>query len=323
MGRKHEKIALEVTDNHEIEAKKNKNRAEARHNRKIEEAKSEVVVEVKKGKQKKKKEKREKREEPQNNGLVLDCDEGGELLNGSDEASEKNQKKKKKHKREEEKEFLDNGSDCAKEGETLNGKKKKQKKETDVGSFSNGSSQECDGKNKYEAVVEKERQSHGGVVVSGKNIQESKYAELKSFAESGLPKEVLKCCKNFDKPSPIQSHSWPFLLNGRDFIGIAATGSGKTLAFGIPSIMHVLQKHKNKTLKKVNPLCLVLSPTRELAQQISDVLCDAGKPCGLQSVCIYGGASKGPQISALKSGVDIVIGTAGRLKDLIEMGICL
>ncbi|CAL5436244.1 unnamed protein product [Camellia sinensis] len=159
-----------------------------------------------------------------------------------------------------------------------------------------------------------------GAVVSGKDIKESQYAALKSFVESGLPKDVLECCKNFDKPSPIQSHSWPFLLNGRDFIGI--TAMGKTLAFGVPAIMHVLQKRQNKTSKRVNPLCLVLSPTRELAQQISDVLCDAGKPCGLQSVCLYGGTSKGPQISALKSGVDVVIGTPGRLMDLIEMGIC-
>ncbi|KAK2995036.1 hypothetical protein RJ640_024479 [Escallonia rubra] len=162
-----------------------------------------------------------------------------------------------------------------------------------------------------------------GVVVSGKDVNDSKYGALKSFEEARLPDEVVECCKNFDKPSPIQSHSWPFLLDGRDFIGIAATGSGKTLAFGIPAMMHVLSKRKNKTSKKVNPLCLVLSPTRELAQQIADVLCDAGKPSGVRSVCVYGGTSKGPQISSLKSGVDIVIGTPGRLKDLIEMGVCI
>ncbi|KAF9625426.1 hypothetical protein IFM89_022739 [Coptis chinensis] len=72
----------------------------------------------------------------------------------------------------------------------------------------------------------------------------------------------------------------------------------------------------------MNPLAFVLSPTRELAQQIADVLCEAGKSCGVSSVCVYGGTSKGPQISSLKAGVDIVIGTPGRLKDLIEMGFC-
>ncbi|KAK6129931.1 hypothetical protein DH2020_036325 [Rehmannia glutinosa] len=195
---------------------------------------------------------------------------------------------------------------------------------TEKRGYSNDGSAEKPGKKKKEDKLEgtEETIEGSGVVVSGKNVNDSKYKALNSFAESELPSEVLECCKAFDKPSPIQSHSWPFLLDGRDFIGIAATGSGKTLAFGIPAIMHVLSKRKSRTSKKVNPLCLVLSPTRELAQQISDVLCDAGKPSRVQSVCIYGGTSKGPQISALKSGVDIVIGTPGRLKDLMEMGVC-
>ncbi|XP_004512453.1 DEAD-box ATP-dependent RNA helicase 5 [Cicer arietinum] len=161
------------------------------------------------------------------------------------------------------------------------------------------------------------------IAVTGKNAEDAKYAAVKTFVDSGLPENVLECCKGFEKPSPIQSLTWPFLLDGRDLIGIAATGSGKTLAFGIPAIMHVLNKRKSKgSSKGRNPLCLMLSPTRELAQQISDVLCDAGKSCGVESICLYGGTSKGPQISALKSGVDIVIGTPGRIQDLVEMGIC-
>ncbi|KAK8950363.1 DEAD-box ATP-dependent RNA helicase 5 [Platanthera guangdongensis] len=161
-----------------------------------------------------------------------------------------------------------------------------------------------------------------GVVVSGKGVKDSKYRALGSFADSGLPAEVVDCCKNFTNPSPIQAHAWPFLLDGRDFIGIAATGSGKTLAFGVPALMHILGKDDKTKQRKAVPRCLVLSPTRELAQQISDVLRDAASPCGITSVCMYGGTSKGPQISALRAGVDIVIGTPGRLKDLIEMGIC-
>lgn len=167
-----------------------------------------------------------------------------------------------------------------------------------------------------------EIQSLEGVVVSGEGVTDSKYKALDSFADSGLPAEVVDCCKNFTYPSPIQAHAWPFLLDGRDFIGIAATGSGKTLAFGVPALMHILGKDNKKKQRKAVPRCLVLSPTRELAQQISDVLRDAASPCGITSVCVYGGTSKGPQISALRAGVDIVIGTPGRLKDLIEMGIC-
>ncbi|CAH1442995.1 unnamed protein product [Lactuca virosa] len=247
--------------------KKIKNRD---HKRKLEDPEPELVVESKKDKKKKK----EKVETPQ------EIVNGNEILNGSDELSEK--KKKKKQKKEEEEEGIKNNG-----GE-----------------------------------VEEVRETEDNVVVSGKDINDSKYKALSSFSESKLSEELLECCKNFNNPSPIQSNSWPFLLHGRDFIGIAKTGSGKTLAFGIPAMNHILNKRKNKPTKKVTPLCLVLSPTRELAQQIFDVLSEAGKPSGVRSVCVYGGTSKGPQISALKSGMDIVVGTPGRLKDLIEMGVC-
>ncbi|XP_058224557.1 DEAD-box ATP-dependent RNA helicase 5 [Rhododendron vialii] len=312
-----------ITDNHELEAQKKSKKQK----RKLELIEPEVVVvEAKKEKKKKKNDKR-------GDGFVVDCVEGGEIVDGSAEVGEKKKKKdRKENKREKEEEFLGNGS-----GGIGKKEKKKHKEEREGRGLKNGlapdeakrevvsgSCEKPDGNNRNGAIVDgDERRSHGDVVVSGKDIKEIKYTALNSFAESGLPKEVLECCQGFEKPSPIQSHSWPFLLNNRDFIGIAATGSGKTLAFGVPAIMHILQKRKNKTSKRLNPLCLVLSPTRELAQQISDVLCAAGKPCGLQSVCVYGGTSKGPQISALKSGVDIVIGTPGRLKDLIEMGVCV
>lgn len=95
-------------------------------------------------------------------------------------------------------------------------KKKKKSKETSFSEEGNGN---------LKAEIE-ETKEIGGVIVSGKETKESKYKALNSFAESGLPNDVLECCKNFSKPSPIQSHAWPFLLDGRDFIGIAATGSG-------------------------------------------------------------------------------------------------
>lgn len=70
-----------------------------------------------------------------------------------------------------------------------------------------------------------------GVVVSGNGVKDPKYRALSAFADSGLPDEVLHCCKTFSNPSPIQAHAWPFLLDGRDFIGIAATGSGTVMPF--------------------------------------------------------------------------------------------
>ncbi|TMX00286.1 hypothetical protein EJD97_001087 [Solanum chilense] len=259
--------------------------SKSQQKRKLEDAEvEEVVVESKKEKKKKKKQKQKQEEDGSNgNTGTLDGSNGNtEIFDGSAELSEK--KKSKKEKKSKVKEGnLDDGSDVT----VVNGEVK---------------------------------ESSTNVVVTGKGANESKYKALEKFVDAGLPSEVLECCKNFEKPSPIQSHSWPFLLDGRDFIGIARTGSGKTLAFGIPAIMHITSKRKSK--KSKNPVCLVLSPTRELAQQISDVLCEAGKPTGVQSVCLYGGIDKHHQKASLRSGVDIVIGTPGRLQDLMEMGAC-
>ncbi|KAE8724175.1 ATP-dependent RNA helicase DBP3 [Hibiscus syriacus] len=232
-----------------------------------------------------KKDKKRKKKERENNG-------GGEFeeVNHDESGEESKKRKKKKGKN-----------------------NKKQMKEEENGEFNESRS----GKEDTIQFDGKEK-----VVVSGKNAEDAKYSPLKSFSNSNLPKNVLECCKDFSSPSPIQAHAWPFLLDGRDFIGIAKTGSGKTLAFGVPAMMHVLNKRNGKSSRGRNPLCLVLSPTRELAEQIFNVLCNAGQACDVESVCLYGGTSKGPQISSLKSGVDIVIGTPGRLKDLMNMEVC-
>lgn len=211
--------------------------------------------------------------------------------------------------------------------EQVKEKKKKKKKKNEEEEIINGSNAKevengIENKNTKENKKEQKQSKDSEVSVSGKGSEDGKYSTLQSFEEAGLPENVLQCCKNFKKPSPIQAHAWPFLLDGRDFIGIAATGSGKTIAFGVPALIHILRKENRKTMKKSLPHCLVLSPTRELAQQIADVLADAGDSCGVKSVCLYGGTSKGQQISALKSGVDIVVATPGRLKDLMDSGFC-
>ncbi|KAK1261503.1 DEAD-box ATP-dependent RNA helicase 5 [Acorus gramineus] len=249
---------------------------------------------------KKKKNKTKRNHEESENGSAKETLEAGNINGG--ESGEKKKKRKKK------KAGFDNGEeDLTVEAPEKRESKKSEASGVELISIENGGDEKLEPR---------------AVAVSGNNVNDSKYKALTSFTDSGLPKEVLDCCKNFSKPSPIQSHTWPFLLDGRDLIGIAQTGSGKTLAFGVPALMHILQKKKGKLTKKVVPRCLVLSPTRELAQQIADVLSDAGVPCGVKSVCLYGGTSKGPQISSLKSGVEIVIGTPGRMKDLIEMGVC-
>ncbi|KAJ0229611.1 DEAD-box ATP-dependent RNA helicase 5 [Hirschfeldia incana] len=231
---------------------------------------------------------------------------------------EKKKKKKKSKKNKHAEEVEVPQEVVVTNGEELSSKEKKKKRKREEKEME----KEKKKKEEESEVPSKKAEPEGGeseqkVVVTGKGSEEAKYSALTSFAESKLPENVLDCCKTFQKPSPIQSHSWPFLLDGRDLIGIAKTGSGKTLAFGIPAIMHMLKKNKSGKGTR-NPTCLVLSPTRELAVQISDVLSEAGEPCGLKSICVYGGSSKRPQINAIRSGVDIVIGTPGRLRDLIE-----
>jgi len=120
----------------------------------------------------------------------------------------------------------------------------------------------------------------------------------------------------FSAPTPIQAATWPFLLSGRDMIGVAETGSGKTLAFGVPCVKFIssLPKDKRKGIKAV-----IVSPTRELAVQIYDQLVVLANPAGLSVVCVYGGVPKDPQVAACRK-AHIVVATPGRLNDLIGDG---
>lgn len=147
------------------------------------------------------------------------------------------------------------------------------------------------------------------------------YKPLKSFDDFCLDKKIMSVCKDFTSPTPIQAQCWPIIASGRDIIGIAETGSGKTLAFSLPAIAHMLHRYENP-IKGIpsNPTMLVLSPTRELAMQTQVVMEAAGKECYIRSVCCYGGVPKWEQKRALRWGVEVVVATPGRLKDLVNMG---
>ncbi|KAF6722997.1 putative ATP-dependent RNA helicase DDX17 [Oryzias melastigma] len=124
--------------------------------------------------------------------------------------------------------------------------------------------------------------------------------------------------QNFKEPTAIQAQGFPLALSGRDMVGIAQTGSGKTLAYLLPAIVHI--NHQPYLDRGDGPICLVLAPTRELAQQVQQVACDYGKSSRIKSTCVYGGAPKGPQIRDLERGVEICIATPGRLIDFLESG---
>ncbi|XP_051240042.1 probable ATP-dependent RNA helicase DDX5 [Dicentrarchus labrax] len=140
------------------------------------------------------------------------------------------------------------------------------------------------------------------------------------FHEAAFPSYVMDVIgkQNWTEPTPIQSQGWPVALSGKDMVGIAQTGSGKTLAYLLPAIVHI--QHQPFLEHGDGPICLVLAPTRELAQQVQQVAAEYGRASRLKTTCIYGGAPKGPQIRDLERGVEICIATPGRLIDFLECG---
>ena len=140
-----------------------------------------------------------------------------------------------------------------------------------------------------------------------------------TFKELGLIPSVLRTLKEqgYEKPTPIQQQSIPILLKGRDLLGCAQTGTGKTAAFAIPIIQHLSKPHNEpKGRRKIK--ALVITPTRELATQISESFTVYGKYTNLKNTVIFGGVKQKGQVDALRRGVDILVATPGRLLDLIN-----
>ena len=118
----------------------------------------------------------------------------------------------------------------------------------------------------------------------------------------------------YANPTPIQSQTIQPVLDRRDVLGMAQTGTGKTAAFVLPILQHLLTGPRGRLR------ALILSPTRELAEQTNSVIKQLGKKTGLRSVSIYGGVSAIPQIQLLRSGAEIAVACPGRLLDLIGQG---
>ncbi len=138
-----------------------------------------------------------------------------------------------------------------------------------------------------------------------------------TFKEISLIEPILKALKEtgYENPTPIQEKAIPAILSGRDLLGCAQTGTGKTAAFSIP-ILQLL--HKSDNIKGIR--ALILTPTRELANQIGECFDAYEKYTGLRHTVIFGGVSQAAQIRALKSGVQVLIATPGRLLDLQSQG---
>ncbi len=139
---------------------------------------------------------------------------------------------------------------------------------------------------------------------------------MKTFEGLNLSMPILQALKSkgYNQPTPIQEESIPLILEGRDIFGSARTGTGKTAAFALP-MLDILSRQEKFSR---HPRALILAPTRELAQQISDSIKDYGRNTRLKHTVIYGGVSQKNQVDSLRRGVDIVIATPGRLLDLMQ-----
>ena len=141
------------------------------------------------------------------------------------------------------------------------------------------------------------------------------------FSELGLipPLAQAVAAEGYESPTPIQEKAIPHVLAGRDLLGLAQTGTGKTAAFALP-ILQRLASHG--TIQARRPIrCLVLTPTRELASQIGDSFSTYGKNLPLRNTVIFGGVGMDAQKQALRSGMDILVATPGRLLDLMGQGL--
>jgi ATP-dependent RNA helicase RhlE len=136
------------------------------------------------------------------------------------------------------------------------------------------------------------------------------------FTDLSLAEPILRALqqKEYTQPSPIQAQAIPYLMQGRDLIGIAQTGTGKTAAFTLPILHRFAANPAPATPRR--PRALILAPTRELAAQIAQSVAAYGKFLRLTHAAVFGGVSLSPQIRALSRGVDILIATPGRLMDL-------
>ncbi|MBJ8340993.1 DEAD/DEAH box helicase [Antrihabitans sp. YC3-6] len=163
-----------------------------------------------------------------------------------------------------------------------------------------------------------ENQGDGGAVVPDRSPEQNPepVAESLSFADLGVDDRVLAAIKDvgYESPSPIQAATIPPLLAGDDVVGLAQTGTGKTAAFAIPILMGV-------DVSARKPRALVLAPTRELAIQVAEAFGKyASHIPGLHVLPIYGGQSYGVQLSGLRRGAHVVVGTPGRVIDHLEKG---
>lgn len=141
------------------------------------------------------------------------------------------------------------------------------------------------------------------------------------FEDFGLSADILRALadQGYEHPTPIQTQAIPIVLQGRDVMGAAQTGTGKTAGFSLPVIQSLLQYANTSASPARHPVrALILTPTRELADQVAENVKNYSRHTALRSTVVFGGVDIGPQTAALRAGVEILIATPGRLLDHIQ-----
>uniref|UniRef100_A0A8D3A358 Probable ATP-dependent RNA helicase DDX46 n=1 Tax=Scophthalmus maximus TaxID=52904 RepID=A0A8D3A358_SCOMX len=152
-----------------------------------------------------------------------------------------------------------------------------------------------------------------GITVKGKGCPKP----IKTWVQCGVSMKILNAMKKhgYEKPTPIQAQAIPAIMSGRDLIGIAKTGSGKTIAFLLPMFRHIMDQRPLE--ESEGPISVIMTPTRELALQITKECKKFSKSLGLRVVCVYGGTGISEQIAELKRGAEIIVCTPGRMIDML------
>ncbi|KAJ6667959.1 hypothetical protein lerEdw1_016280 [Lerista edwardsae] len=152
-----------------------------------------------------------------------------------------------------------------------------------------------------------------GITVKGKGCPKP----IKTWVQCGISMKILNSLKKhgYEKPTPIQAQAIPAIMSGRDLIGIAKTGSGKTIAFLLPMYRHIMDQRPLE--EGEGPIAVIMTPTRELALQITKECKKFSKTLGLRVVCVYGGTGISEQIAELKRGAEIIVCTPGRMIDML------
>ncbi|KAF7206363.1 probable ATP-dependent RNA helicase DDX46 [Nothobranchius furzeri] len=152
-----------------------------------------------------------------------------------------------------------------------------------------------------------------GITVKGKGCPKP----IKTWVQCGVSMKILSAMRkhSYEKPTPIQAQAIPAIMSGRDLIGIAKTGSGKTIAFLLPMFRHIMDQRPLEEAE--GPISVIMTPTRELALQITKECKKFSKSLGLRVVCVYGGTGISEQIAELKRGAEIIVCTPGRMIDML------